>query len=313
VIAFVVKGRIALALGDPIGPAEDLAAAIAAFADHCGRNDWRPAFYQTFPDTLASYQESRLDTLCIGHEGIVDLATFTLEGHDNKALRSSMNRLTRLGARAEFHEPPLDPRLMEELRDVSDDWLNTVRGSEKQFSLGWFDDDYIRSSPVMTVVGEDGAVRAFANLMPEYQLNEATCDLMRQRHDAWSGTMDFLFIELFRWARAHGHDTFNLGLCAFAGVGEQPGDPATERALHFIYEHLNQYYSFKGLYEYKSKFHPIWSPRYLDYPGVAALPAVAVALILADSGGSVLWQRRKARASLGGRAGASVLRPSTAG
>ena len=68
-----------------------------------------------------------------------------------------------------------------------------------------------------------------------------------------------------------------------------------ERALGFIFEHVNQFYDFKGLHAFKSKFHPIWSPRYLVYPGPASLPAVAVALILADSGTAVLWRREKAR------------------
>ena len=73
VIAYVAKGGIALALGDPIGPLEDVAAAISGFQDLCTRNDWQPAFYQTLPDHLALYQAAGLDTLCIGQEAIVRL------------------------------------------------------------------------------------------------------------------------------------------------------------------------------------------------------------------------------------------------
>jgi len=58
----------------------------------------------------------------------------------------------------------------------------------------------------------------------------------------------------------------------------------TERALHYIYEHVNQFYNFKGLHQFKEKFHPHWSPRYLAYPGMASLPAVAITLVRADSG-----------------------------
>jgi phosphatidylglycerol lysyltransferase len=284
VVAYVAKGRVALALGDPIGPAENVAAAIAGFQSHCAQNDWQPAFYQTLPDYLGSYQAAGLDTLCIGQEGAVDLAAFTLVGGAHKSLRSVVNRLTKLGHRTELHEPPLPDGLLRELRAISDEWLAMMEGGELRFSLGWFDDDYIRSGPVMAVHTLEGAISAFANLVPEYQRNEATIDLMRRRGDTERGTMDFLFVALFQWAKEQGYATFNLGLSALSGVGERADDPAVERALHYIYEHVNQFYSYKGLHDFKAKFDPQWSPRYLIYPGPASLPAVALVLVRAHSG-----------------------------
>jgi phosphatidylglycerol lysyltransferase len=297
VIAFVVKARVALALGDPIGPPDDLAAAVAAFLEHCSRRDWRPAFYQVMPDGIERYRAAGFETLCIGHEAIVDLATFSLEGRAMKPLRGAVNRLQRSGARAIVVEPPLEDRLLRELRAVSDEWLDTMHGSEKRFSLGWFDDAYLRSGPVMTVVTPAGGIRAFANLCTEFQRNELTVDLMRYRRDAESGTMDFLLIEQFRWARERGYDTFNLGLSALARVGGERGSPAFERALRFIYEHVNGFYSFKGVHDFKDKFSPRWEPRHLVYPGATSLPAVALALILADSGTSTFWPWRPAAGS----------------
>ncbi len=292
VVAFVVKNRVALSLGDPIGPPQDAAAAIAGFVEYCGRNDWRPAFYQTFPDRLDEYRAAGLEALCIGHEAIVDLKTFSLEGGGMKRLRNVVSRLQRSGARAIALDPPLEEALMAELREVSDEWLATMHGTEKRFSLGWFDEDYLRPAPVMTVISPAGGIRAFANLVTEYRRNEVTLDLMRYRRSAESGTMDFLFIETFRWARERGYDSFNLGLSALALVGGHPDSPAVERALGFIYEHVNRFYSFKGVHDFKDKFGPRWEPRYLVHPGAASLPAVALALILADSGTSVFWPAR---------------------
>jgi len=54
--------------------------------------------------------------------------------------------------------------------------------------------------------------------------------------------------------------------------------------LRYIYEHASDYYNFKGVQDYKEKFHPIWSPRYLAYPGATNLPGVAYAIINADAG-----------------------------
>lgn len=293
VVAYAARGRAAVAIGDPIGPPMDAAKAINGFKEYCAHYDWQTAFYQTLPDYLGHYRAAGFDILHIGDEGIVDLATFTTAGKHNKSLRSAINRLVKLGHRAEIHQPLLSDELLEELRTVSDQWLTMMHGREKRFSLGWFDDEYIRSSPVMAIHTPDRTISAFANIVPEYQRNEVTADLMRHRPEVEGGTMDFLFVSLFEWAKTQGYDTFNLGLSPLAGVGQRSDDPRVERALHFIYEHVNQFYSFKGLHAFKEKFHPRWSPRYFVYPGPASLPAVAFALNRASSGDDFIWQYLK--------------------
>jgi phosphatidylglycerol lysyltransferase len=284
VIAYVVKGRIALALGDPIGPPDDCQNAIFEFNKYCKINDWQPAFYQTLPDNLKLYQSAGFNVMSIGQEAIVDLEKFTLEGKAGKALRTPINRLAKAGYHAEMHEPPIDDALMHQLKAISDEWLTAMKSSEKQFSLGWFEYDYIRDCLVMTITGEDGNHIAFANIFPEYQKNEMTVDLMRKLQYAEPGTMEYMFVSLFQWAKEKGYATFNLGLSALAGVGTGPKDPIVEKAINYAYEHLNQYYNFKGLHSFKSKFQPTWETRYLIYPGPASLPAIMTALIKADSG-----------------------------
>jgi len=287
--AFVVKGRVALALGDPIGPAGDAQAAIAAFVAHCARNDWQAVFYQVLPDYLDLYKAAGFDTLCVGHEAIVDLATFTLEGKIGKELRAPVNRLTKLSHRTELHSPPVPDHLLHELQSVSDEWLTMMRGRERRFATGWFDDEYLRHCPVMTVRTPEGGISAFANLTLEYQRSEVAVDLMRRRREVENGTMDFLFARLLEWAKCQAYASFSLGLSALSGVGEHSDDQVIERALHYIFEHINQFYNFKGLHAFKTKFRPQWSPRYLIYPGPASLPAVAAALARADSGDDFLW------------------------
>ena len=140
----------------------------------------------------------------------------------------------------------------------------------------------------MVVVDPQEEITAFANIVPEYQANEITVDLMRHRQQVENGTMDFLFVSLFQWARQQGYATFNLGMSAIAGTGDHSDDPAVERAIRFIVEHVNQFYNYKGIHEFKEKYHPEWSPRYLIFPGVVSLPAVGVALVRADSGDNFL-------------------------
>lgn len=283
-IGYALIGRTAVALGDPVGPDDDLLPSIQAFQSLCQRNDWLPVFYQTLPETLDLYKQAGFDALSIGEEGIVILETFTLQGKESKPLRAPINKLTNAGYTFTVHQPPIENALLEELRAISDEWLTSMHGTEKRFSLGWFDDDYIRNSPIGAVHTPEGWISAFANFVPEYQLNEITVDLMRRRHQVENGTMEFLFVSFFHWAKDQGYQGFNLGLSALSGVGEQSDDPVIEKVMHWIYENVNQFYNFKGLHAFKEKFRPEWSPRYLIYPGTANLAQAWLAVVRANSG-----------------------------
>jgi phosphatidylglycerol lysyltransferase len=105
--------------------------------------------------------------------------------------------LTKLGYRIEFHQPPLARSLLEQLPAFSDEWLRLMKGSEKRFSVGWFDEAYVRETPVAVVWTPDGTVSAVANLVSNAPAKGITIDLMRHRADRLNGTMDFLFIALF--------------------------------------------------------------------------------------------------------------------
>jgi len=287
VIAYAVHNGAAVALGDPIGPPTDAHQAITGFKSYCARNDWIPAFYQVQPDYLGYYNNAGFKNLNIGSEAVVDVASFSLAGNVNKGLRSAYNRLVKLGYRAAPLQAPFSQSQLAELRDISDTWLAHMQGVEKHFSLGWFDEAYLQSGPLMVVHDPDDRPVAFANIVPEYQRNEISIDLMRYIPGE-HGLMDFMFVSLFEWAAREGYASFNLGLSALSGVGEHPEDPDIERALHYIYEHVNQFYNFKGLHAFKSKFHPHWIPRYLVYPNVAALPVIALGLNHASSGRNFL-------------------------
>lgn len=284
VIAYVPKGRGAIALGDPIGPETDRKEAIWGFREFCDRNDWHPGFYQVLPDYLELYRALGFHTLKIGEEGVVDLSTFTMTGKAKQDLRTSLNKFKRLGYSLEICEAPISLKTLSQLRAVSDEWLTAMQGAEKRFSLGWFDETYIRDCKVFLVISEAHEVIAFANVVNPYQSKNITVDLMRRRTEAPPGTMDFLFTGMFEHYKAQGYAGFNIGLSALSGVGEMDTSRRLEKGVRYLYRHLNRFYNFKGLHAYKDKFQPRWEPRYLVYPSVMTLPEVVMALIRADSG-----------------------------
>lgn len=158
------------------------------------------------------------------------------------------------------------------------------------FSDGWFDDNYIRNGPVIVVQDQNENPTAFANLVPEYQKNELTIDLMRHYREVEYGTMEYMFVRILQWAREKGYATFSLGLSSIVGVGEKPDDPRVEQALHTIADYVSRFYNFKGLHRFKEKFHPRWEPRYLAYPGPGNLPLVLATLLRVHTGNNFLWK-----------------------
>lgn len=283
VVGYALVGRNAVALGDPIGPAADIAEAITGFARFCRENDWVTAFYQTLPDHLVAYEEAGFRTLCVGSEAVVDMEGFTLSGRTMKSLRGHVGRLTKAGYTTEVLTAPHPPELLRHLRTISDEWLHGQHSGEKRFSLGWFDDTYLNDGPIIIARNADSEVVAFANIIPEYQRNETTVDLMRQSRTAEPGVMDLLFVALFDWAKSEGFDTFNLGLAPLSGVGQNADDPLVERVLNLVYRRANRFYSYEGLYTYKRKFQPEWEPRYLVYAGTARLAQSFSAVVRANN------------------------------
>lgn len=290
VIAFAVAGRGAIVLGDPIGPPDKIAPTISAFQEMCFRKDWTPSFISVLPDYLSDYKAAGFDVLCIGYEAIVNLNGFNLEGSANKGLRNAVSKLERLGYHAIVHPAPLEEKLLHILHEISDVWLTLQHGGEMHFSDGWFEESYIRNGTVMVVYASDGKAVAFANLVPEYQKNELAIDLMRHYQKIENGTMEFLFTKMLQWAKGNGYDSFSLGLSAIVGVGEKPDDPLVEKALHTISEYVSRFYNFKGLHNFKEKFHPRWEPRYLIYKGSASLPLVMNSLLRVHAGRNYLWR-----------------------
>ena len=177
---------------------------------------------------------------------------------------------------------------MPTLREISDDWLSTKHQRERQFSLGFFDDQYLQRFPC-AVVEQGDRMLAFANLLRDPSHEELSVDLMRYRSDGPS-VMDFLFVSLFFYGKEQSFERFNLGMAPLASVGQFHGAHARERLANLLFQHGEQWYNFQGLRAYKDKFEPEWVPRYMAYQDAWEWPiALAnVSALIAGSWGSAL-------------------------
>ncbi len=277
-LAYRVGAGFAVVLGDPVGPVEEAAELIAGFGHYCRERDWAMAFHQATPDYLPLYSRAGFKYLKIGDEAIVDLTAFTLQGRKAKDLRYAISHLEKRGIRTERWEPPLTDEQIRALKEVSDEWLSLPGRRERQFTLGRFDAEYIRGTPVVAALDAGGRVLAFVNLIPTPVPGESTGDLMRRRDDVPNGTMDYLFAKLLLSEQQRGIKRYNFGLAPLSGFQDNEQPNRQERALHAMARQLGFLFSYKGLYSYKAKFATRWEPRYVVYRNLVDLARFAVAL-----------------------------------
>ncbi len=265
VIAYRLACSVAVSLGDPVGPLDETEATIRSFLGLCVGNGWRAAFHQVLPDFLPVYRRLGLRVLKIGEEALVDLDRFATQTSRRRRFRRPRRRLGARGYRVIREPGPHPAAVLDEVEEVSRDWLALPGRRERAFALGRFDRGYLARHSLVLVRDPAGRLVAFVNQVPDVRPGVATVDLMRHRRDAPNGLMDFLFGELMLLVRREGYRWFSLGLAPLAGVAGRPGAGLAERAVHEVYEHVTGVFSFKGLRQYKAKFEPVWEERFLVY------------------------------------------------
>jgi phosphatidylglycerol lysyltransferase len=283
-VMYGVEGRTWVALGDPVGPPESRAHLIRLFLERCDDYAATPVFYEIRKESLHQYADFGLTFVKLGEEAVVNLPEFCLAGSRGKPLRHALRHLEHHGASCRIAGATEVPSLLEELRAVSDDWLEHKAGGEKGFSLGFFRPDYLTRFPV-AVVTQGGRIVAFANLWPGPQGIELSVDLMRYRHEAPNGVMEGLMVYVMDWAKEQGYRSFSLGMAPLSGFERSPVAPLWTRLGSFLYSHGETFYNFQGLRAYKDKFHPVWQSRYLAYPGGLTLPRTLADVAALIAGG----------------------------
>ncbi|MFC3690876.1 bifunctional lysylphosphatidylglycerol flippase/synthetase MprF [Chenggangzhangella methanolivorans] len=272
-IMYQVQGRSWVAMGDPVGPPQRASELLWSFRELADKHGGWPVFYQASVGRLPMYLDLGLSLLKLGEEARVDLRTFTLEGKAGYEWRYVDRKAQKDGLDISVVSAADAVALYPELKRVSDAWMGSRKAGEKGFSLGFWNEEYLRHFD-MAVVRYQGRVVGFANVWSGADREEATVDLMRYAPDAPKGVMDALFVRLMLRAKAEGYRWFNLGMAPLSGLTEHPLGPTWNRVGAFVFRYGDNFYNFEGLRTYKSKFNPTWEPRYLACPGGWVLPQI---------------------------------------
>ena len=282
-IMYQETGHSWVAMGDPVGPPDVCEALAWEFLEKCDVMAVSPVFYQVKPESLPLYIDLGLNLSKLGEEARVPLESFSLEGSARADLRQAHRRASRDGAEFEAVPHANVEAILPQLRAVSDAWLAEKNTAEKRFSLGFFDERYLKNFDC-GVVRRAGAIVAFANIWRGAS-NELSVDLMRYSDAAPKGVIDYLLIECMLWGKQQGYHWFNLGMAPLSGLEEHALAPTWHKIGRMVQRYGETFYPFEGLRKYKEKFLPVWRPRYLAAPGGLGMAGALLDVTALISGG----------------------------
>ncbi len=279
-VAYGREGRMAVVVGDPVGPAEHRWPAFASFVDACRRHDWIPVVYQASEDSVARLRTLGLQVSPIGREAIIDLPAFSLSGSRRANLRHTITRAKRGGLSVAWYPNGLGDdsrRLAGGLQAVDAAWRAASGPAQMGFTISRFSLDDLASNPVAAALDADGAPVAFVSFRSTGADGGYVVDLIRRRPGSIPGAVESCLAEAAERFRDAGASTLSLGLAPLSGL-DANGERVEERALAATARLVRPFYDCEGLAFFKDKFAPRWEMRYVAVPSRIDLFGLALAL-----------------------------------
>lgn len=282
-IAYRVNSGVAITTADPIGDPELVDDAIHRFATFCDDNGWTPAFYSVQQKHQELFDGMGWSTMVVGEETVVFPETWSMLGKSWQDVRSSINRASRNGVRAEWTSfQNLSLAHTAQIESISESWVAEKNLPELGFTLGGLDELSDHEVGLFLAIGEDEVVQAVTSWMPTYRDGEIigwTLDFMRRRPDSMNGVMEFLIASAALHMQQLGIEFMSLSAAPLARSATPEAETdRIQRLLGWLARTLEPAYGFQSLLTFKQKFQPEFRPLLMAYPDPLALPAIGAAL-----------------------------------
>ncbi len=261
-IAYAVTGQFAIVLEEPVCAEAVKTAVLREFEAYCRQAGLKTAFYRVGEHSLNYFTPFKKRKLLIGQEAIMEVSQFSLNGKSKKALRNTLNSLKQKGYSTRLCPAPQSDAFLQELKAVSDEWLQHNHFKEINFAQGTFDAAVLKNQDVIAVFLNNRVV-AFLNIVPDFAPDECTYDLIRKTAEAPAGCMDALLMALIQEAQQRGWRYLNLGLVPLSGVTE--AQSTAEQLIQYAYARFKRFRPFQGSRAFKEKYASTWVNKYLVY------------------------------------------------
>ncbi|HYX50371.1 MAG TPA: DUF2156 domain-containing protein, partial [Ktedonobacteraceae bacterium] len=278
VIAYVLKGTVAVVAGDPIGPENELAGALQEFKAFCSQQDWTMVFWQVRNDLVDLYRSFGMHLLKIGEDAVINTQSFTLRGGAMANVRSSARRAEKEGLQVVFYQGQVqDVEQLAQIERISQKWLAQKGGAEMGFSMGQFNSKGDPEQITALAVDQQNLVHAFVTFVPIYGRKGWGLDLMRRAERCVPGTMEFLLSRSIEFLKSCGAEMVSLGLAPLSNANNENAS-LLDNGIDALTHRFGNLKESQSLFHFKKKFQPTWESRYLVFSHTLTLPKVGWAL-----------------------------------
>ncbi len=281
IVAYQRRGGVALALADPIGPAETRAAAVDDFIHTAENAGLVPCFFSADDATRAAVPAT-WRSLVVADDTIVDLPGLSFTGKRWNSVRTSLNKAGREEMTFRLTHLKSEPwGVQQQLRAISEAWVGDKDLPEMRFTLGTLDEAEAPEVRLALAVAPNGDVDGFLSWLPIYGeggvVRGWTLDLMRRREGGFGPVMEYLIGSSAKQFSEEGCEIMSLSGAPLAH--DYPPDAGMIAALSDrLAEALEPVYGFGSLHRFKQKFHPRYETMYLLFRDESDLAAIGGAL-----------------------------------
>ncbi|HXF03102.1 MAG TPA: DUF2156 domain-containing protein, partial [Arthrobacter sp.] len=292
-VAYRVQAAVALTVGDPVGPEEELGQTVDGFTEFCAQLGWTPCFYSA-TDALRNLTARRgWGQVQVAEETVVSLESVSFHGRRFQDVRTALHRAGREQVRAEwfvYRSAPL--AIVEQVREIDEEWVADRSLPELGFTLGSLAELADPKVRILVAVDQRNKVHAVTSWLPVYRQGRIvgwTLDYMRRPGNGFRPASEFLIASAALSLHAEGYAFLSLSGAPLARIRNGSGPDGSDAApagsldafLDWLGSVLEPVYGFRSLLAFKEKFQPRYLPLFLLYPDAAALPRIGSAVALA--------------------------------
>ncbi len=281
IVAYQRRNGVALALADPIGPAQTRAEAVTDFIHAAELAGLVPCFFSADEATRAAVP-STWRSIVVADDTIVDLPGLEFTGKRWNSVRTSLNKAGREEMTFRMTHLKAEPwGVQQQLRAISEAWVGDKDLPEMRFTLGTLDEAEDAEVRLALALAPNGDVDGFLSWLPVYGeggvVRGWTLDLMRRREGGFGPVMEYLIGSSARQFADEGAQIMSLSGAPLAH--DYPPDAGMIAALSDrLAEALEPVYGFGSLHRFKQKFHPRYETMYLLFRDESDLTRIGGAL-----------------------------------
>ena len=281
IVACQRRNGVALALADPIGPADARAEAVTAFIHAAEQAGLVPCFFSA-DEATRSAVPATWRSIVVADDTIVDLPGLEFTGKRWNSVRTSLNKAGREEMTFRMTHLKAEPwGVQQQLRAISEAWVGDKDLPEMRFTLGTLDEAEDPEVRLALALAPNGDVDGFLSWLPVYGADGTvrgwTLDLMRRREGGFGPVMEFLIGSSAKQFSDEGAEIMSLSGAPLAH--DYPPDAGMIAALSDrLADALEPVYGFGSLHRFKQKFHPRYETMYLLFRDESDLTRIGGAL-----------------------------------